>query len=214
MQCDVCDSEIEANSGERITHDIFSFLLDNGFGLNPVKLNALIGAGLSAAVAEIALLEQHRQTETDRTLCASCASKAFALMAQKNEKWIDPNYIAVTHIAEEVGMGFNILGTPVALSRDVWSECVEWTDRDSEQQCYQEQEARMWDVMFTGGGTLNFAINQFMESRQHRFSVLCIPRDGKSVDSQKAQLSICIRELRGQNWLVIEKWIPSQDDLN
>ncbi|MDZ7832805.1 MAG: hypothetical protein U5L07_13705 [Desulfobacterales bacterium] len=133
----------------------------------------------------------------------------MAMMARRTESWVTPDYLSVTRTAEEVGLGFDVLGAPVALGRVVWHECIEWTDRDSERQTYQEQDARLWDVMFTGGGTLQLKVNEFMKSRVHRYSVLCIPRDGESTDAIKINLLISPRKIRGQLWLVIDKAEPS-----
>ena len=102
-------------------------------------------------------------------------------------------------------MGFDIIGYPVALSREVWQEYVEWSDQDTERQKYQEQDARLWDVMFTGGGTLQLKVNEFMKNQVHRYSVLCIPRDGKSTDAIKINLLISLKKIRGQLWMVIDK---------
>ena len=51
----------------------------------------------------------------------------------------------------------------------VWSDCVAWSDADSEAQVYQDQSGRLWDVLFMsayairtnrdGGGRLNFALS-------------------------------------------------------
>ena len=122
----------------------------------------------------------------------------------RDERWMSPEYIAVTRTAEEVGLGFGIVGAPVALSRVVWEECVEWTDEDSERQTYQEQDARLWDVLFTGGGTLQFKANEFLKNRVHRYSVFCVPRDGTSTESITVRLLIRPAEICGQHWLVIE----------
>ena len=122
----------------------------------------------------------------------------------RDERWMSPEYIAVTRTAEEVGLGFGIVGAPVALSRVVWEECVEWTDEDSERQTYQEQDARLWDVLFTGGGTLQLKANEFLKNRVHRYSVLCVPRDGTSTEAIAVALLIRSAEVRGQQWLVVE----------
>ncbi len=209
MRCDVCNAAATPEAGERITPDVFTYLLDNGFGLDETNIKMLTDAGMPRSAAEAALTEQYRQSTSDWFLCPRCAAKAMAMMARRTESWVTPDYLAVTRTAEEVGLGFDVFGAPVALGRVVWQECIEWTDRDSERQTYQEQDARLWDVMFTGGGTLQLKVNEFMKSRVHRYSVLCIPRDGKSTDASKINLLISPREIRGQLWLVIDKAEPS-----
>ena len=130
-------------------------------------------------------------------MCTQCVAKAKVILTEEIELWVTTNYIAVTQTAEEVGMGFDIVGAPVALSRDVWNEYVKWTDQDSELQEYQEQDARLWDVLFTGGGTLQIKINQFLTRGFHSYSVVCIPRDGTSGEAIKATLLIRKAEIRG-----------------
>lgn len=205
MRCDVCSTAIASGAGERITSDVFTYLLDNGFGLDETNIKMLTDAGMPRSAAEEAIREQYRQSKSDWLLCPHCAAKAMTIVAQSSETWVAPGYLSVTRIAEEVGLGFDVLGAPVALSRAVWHECAEWTDHDTERQEYQEQDARLWDVMFTGGGTLKLKINEFLRDRVHRYSVLCIPRDGKSTDAVKIDLLIRPKEIRGQQWLVIDK---------
>ena len=47
---------------------------------------------------------------------------------------IDPDHINVTSTAQEVGLGFDSLGAPVAVTKGIWLQCVEWTEADSELQ--------------------------------------------------------------------------------
>lgn len=205
MQCDVCNATVLPGSGERITPEVFTYLIDNGFGLDDTNIKMLTDAGMSRAAAEEALKERYRCSRSDWFLCSECASKAMAIVAVANEKWVAPNYIAVTRVAEEVGLGFDVIGVPVALGRAVWEECVEWTDDDSIRQTYQEQDARLWDVLFTGGGSLQLTINQFLKQRIHHFSILCIRRDGRSAEAITINLLIRPVEICGQQWLAIEK---------
>nr|WP_326532008.1 DUF6573 family protein [Rhodoferax sp.] len=43
------------------------------------------------------------------------------------------------------GVGFSV---PVAITSAVWSDCVEWNDRDSSRQTYQDESGRLWDVLW------------------------------------------------------------------
>jgi len=204
VRCDVCNVRMPIGSGERITPEIFVYLLDNGFGLDESNIKMFTDAGMSRSEAESELKEQYRSSNSDWLLCSTCAAKAKAI-SERTETWVTPDYISVTRTAEEVGAGFIVLGAPVAISRAVWEECVEWTDRDSEHQTYQEQDARLWDVLFTGGTTLQLAINQFVKERAHRYPVLCVLRDGISTDSVTVNLLMQGKQIRGQSWLVIER---------
>ena len=57
---------------------------------------------------------------------------------------------------------------PVALTAAAWSDCVAWTNADSEVQGHQDQSGRLWDVLFMsayairtyggGGDRLNFSL--------------------------------------------------------
>ncbi len=212
MQCDICNTHITYGAEEQITPDVFTYLIDNGFELDEINIKMLTDNGMSRSAAEDALRDQYRHSKSDWLLCPNCAAKAKDIVSQSNEKWVDHSYLAVTHIAEKVGLGFDIIGAPVALSREVWQECVQWYDRDTERQVYQEQDARLWDVMFTGGGTLQLKVNNFLKNQIHRYSVLCIPRDGKSTDAIKINLLISPKKIRGQQWLVIDKGEQTRSD--
>jgi len=205
MRCDVCDTAIKPRTGERITPDVFSYLLDNGFGLDETNIMMLTDAGMPRSEAEAALKNQYLQSKSDWLLCPHCVAEAVAVMARRKEFWVAPDYLAVTRSAEEVGLGFAILGAPVALSRAVWYENVEWSNEDTDRQIYQEQDARLWDVMFAAGETLQLKINQFMRNQIHSYSILCIPRDGASTDAIQVKLEIRPVEIRGQKWLLIDK---------
>ena len=120
-------------------------------------------------------------------------------------KEIDPNHVDVTQTAEEVGLGFDILSAPVAVTKTVWNTCIEWTDCDTEQQDYQEQDARLWDVLFTCGGTLQLKFAEFCKAGRHDYSIFCIPRDGKSTESVTFQLTASPQLFNnGTTWLVID----------
>jgi hypothetical protein len=205
MLCDVCNAIIPEGLGENISPDAFNYLLDNGFGLEETNIKILTDTGISRKSAETALKEEFRRSTTDWLLCSNCAAKAKKILVNRTEKWVSSNYISVTRIAEKVGSGFNNLNAPVALSRDVWNECAEWTEKDSEHQTYQEQDARLWDVIFTGGVSLEIELNQFFKNQIHQYSIRCIPRDGISVDPIKIRLKIRSILIRDQHWIVIEK---------
>jgi hypothetical protein len=205
MLCDVCNSTVPPEAGERITPEVFTYLLDNGFGLDETNIKMLTDAGMPRSAAETALKKQYQGGKAEWLICPQCAAKAMAIMAHRSESWVSDGYLAVTSTAEEVGLGFDVLGAPVALSRAVWTECVEWTDEDSERQTYQEQDSRLWDVMFTGGGSLQLKVNQFLRDQLHQYSVQCIPRDGASTDAVEFKLLIRQTVIRGQYWLTIEK---------
>jgi len=56
----------------------------------------------------------------------------------------DGNLVDVTITAQEAG--FRI---PVAITRSVWTDCVEWTDEDNKRLGeVQDQAGRLWDVVW------------------------------------------------------------------
>ena len=46
-------------------------------------------------------------------------------------------------MAQETGFKW-----PVAITAAAWSDCVVWSDADSERQVHQDQSGRLWDVLF------------------------------------------------------------------
>jgi len=55
MQCDVCNTAITSGAGEQITPDVFTYLIDNGFGLDETNIKMLTDTGISRSAAEDAL---------------------------------------------------------------------------------------------------------------------------------------------------------------
>jgi len=55
--------------------------------------------------------------------------------------------VDVTDTAREAGFAY-----PVALTRAVWTACVEWTEDDARRKprIYQDEPGRLWDVLFVG----------------------------------------------------------------
>ena len=51
--------------------------------------------------------------------------------------------IDVSVMAKEAGFS-----VPVALTSAVWTDCVEWSDRDSSRQTHQDESGRLWDVLW------------------------------------------------------------------
>jgi hypothetical protein len=86
--------------------------------------------------------------------------------------------IDVSAMAKEAGFSL-----PVAMTSAAWSDCVEWSDRDSERQTHQDESGRLWDVLWLAhlaarraqGGTVAFTL--------HR-----VPRGGKGRMPRKVAL--------------------------
>ena len=87
-------------------------------------------------------------------------------------------------MAQEAGFKW-----PVAIIAAAWSDCVAWSDADSERQVHQDQSGRLWDVLFmaqhairadrSGGGRL-------------RFQLYRVPRDGKSIEARVTTLNLIV----------------------
>jgi|GEM_PF-4776277 len=124
----------------------------------------------------------------------------------------DNEYIDVSNTAAEVGSGFNILKAPVLISKKLWDICVQWSDKDTEVQDYQEQDARLWDVLFVCGTTLEMNIQQFMGSMSHQYHILVIPRDGVSKNPVKAMLSAHANPEQGTLLIDLLELVPYEED--
>lgn len=58
--------------------------------------------------------------------------------------------VDVTETAREAGFP-----CPVALTRAVWIDCVEWTDADRTTERCQDEAGRLWDVLWMGSQRCN-----------------------------------------------------------
>jgi hypothetical protein len=203
MRCDVCNAIVSNGSEKLFTPDVFNCLMDFGFGLDETNIKMLTDGGMSRQAAEAKLKEQYSHSSSDWLLCPDCTKKAESII-ERNETKVPPDYITVSQAAKDVGFGFDMIGLPVAISVAVWQQYVVWTDEDSERQTYQEQDARLEDILFMGGQTLQSEINQFYIKQIHKFSLLCVPRDGHSTEGLPVNLLICLKEVGGKQWLFVE----------
>lgn len=92
--------------------------------------------------------------------------------------------IDVTDSAEWREAGFKF---PVAMTREVWSYMVEWTDKDGEaQRVHQDQTGRLWDVLYM----LHMAIKmKGPQGGSHiEYELYCVPRDGSSSSARLFRL--------------------------
>ncbi len=92
--------------------------------------------------------------------------------------------IDATEMAKEAGFKW-----PLALTAAAWADCVAWTDDDNQHQVYQDQSGRLWDVLFMASFAVRTANNA---DRQLRFSLLRIPRNGRSTESQRLTLKLIL----------------------
>jgi hypothetical protein len=78
--------------------------------------------------------------------------------------------IDISSYAREVG--FLI---PVAITESAWAECVAWNDTDTRRKIYQDEEGRLWDLVWMARQAARGC-----DSDQIHFDLLRIPRDGRS----------------------------------
>jgi len=69
--------------------------------------------------------------------------------------------------------GFKI---PVAVTRTVWDQYIEWTEADSDRQTIQDRSGRLWDVLWM----LYVACKRNRDESYIHYRVHVIPRDGRS----------------------------------
>lgn len=65
---------------------------------------------------------------------------------------------------------------PVAVTRAVWDQYIEWTDEDDDRQTIQDQSARLWDVLWM----LYIASKRNKDMSCITYVLHVIPRDGSS----------------------------------
>ena len=86
--------------------------------------------------------------------------------------------------AKEVGFTL-----PVSLTSAVWTDCVAWTDDDSQKQGHQDQSGRLYDVLFMAA----FAIRTSEDSGDRLlYELYRIPRDGSSTEAKPVTLKLIV----------------------
>ena len=83
----------------------------------------------------------------------------------------DGELIDVSDMAKQ--SGFKI---PVAVTRAVWNQYIEWTDEDDDKQTIQDQPGRLWDVLWM----LYVACKRNKNESYTIYGLHVIPRDGSS----------------------------------
>jgi hypothetical protein len=91
--------------------------------------------------------------------------------------------IDVSSIAREAGFR-----KPVALTAEVWADCVEWDNSDTNRQCPQDEEGRIWDVVWMAKN----AAQRARCSSVTTFEVHRIPRGGRALVPKPVQLKLVI----------------------
>ncbi len=92
---------------------------------------------------------------------------------------MESQFIDVTSTAYEAGFS-----CPVYLSEEVWDKCVEWGDDDSDRQGYQEEDARLWDVLFVPAFKLSSGLGRIAPSGDMGYEIYCLIRDKGDTKSE------------------------------
>jgi hypothetical protein len=88
----------------------------------------------------------------------------------------------VTETAKEAGFVW-----PVAITRAAWEECVEWSEKDSKLQTYQDLSGRFWDVLWMA----NFAIRCSKGGGfQLLYELFRVPRGGRGQKARRTTLKL------------------------
>jgi hypothetical protein len=78
---------------------------------------------------------------------------------------------------------------PVAITADAWADCVAWSEDDSARQIHQDQDGRLWDVLFMAF----YAVRTSQESGDRiLFQLLRVPRDGHSTKAKLVTLRMIV----------------------
>lgn len=118
---------------------------------------------------------------------AASASAAFGIRSiytyTRAQALADGELVDVTTTAAEAGFT-----TPVALTRAAWADCVEWTDEDTKRQTVQDQDGRLWDVLWMCMQTARIA----KAASTFFFVVYRVPRGGRAMSPKQTRLKACI----------------------
>ena len=78
---------------------------------------------------------------------------------------------------------------PVAITADAWADCVAWSEDDSARQVHQDQDGRLWDVLFMAF----YAVRTSQESGDRiLFQLLRVPRDGRTTKAKLVTLRMIV----------------------
>jgi len=97
----------------------------------------------------------------------------------------DGTLCEVNKIARECGFRM-----PVALTFAAWEKYVAWSDADSEKQTPQDEQGRLWDILWMLFNTIKAMRSE--AGSEIRFSFHVVLRDGRSsVPVQRQLKAIC-----------------------
>jgi hypothetical protein len=96
---------------------------------------------------------------------------------------IEDGYLVdVSETAREAGFVL-----PVAMTRNVWEDCVEWCDEDSNRQTHQDLSGRLWDVLWMAYIGIKHAKHG---GTQLMFQLYRVPRGGRKTKPRLVTLKL------------------------
>ncbi len=113
----------------------------------------------------------------------------------------DGYLVDVSEMAREAGFKLNTV-----LTRTVWDGCVEWNDDDNKRQTYQDQDERLWDVLFMASNSARMNPN----SSQILYQLYRVPRGGRGKRAKLVTLKLHIGP-GDQGEPVITIMMPNED---
>ena len=94
----------------------------------------------------------------------------------------DGSLVDVSLVASEAG--FTI---PVAVTANVWADCVAWSESDSTRQIYQDESGRLWDVLWMARQAARKG-----QGPRLAFQLYRVPRGGRGKSPRLVTLSMVI----------------------
>lgn len=113
----------------------------------------------------------------------------------------DGELIDVTKTAKETGFTL-----PVAVTRAVWDQYIDWTPADDDKQTVQQTSGRLWDVLWM----LYLACRRCAGESLLTYRLYVIPRDGHSKKPRQIELKAVISG-GDEGEPVITVMLPNED---
>ena len=54
------------------------------------------------------------------------------------------------------------------------------------------------------GALVQFSVNHFLKTKRHDYSILCVPKDGKSSEAVTFNLTIHPAKMHNKHWVVVD----------
>lgn len=142
-----------------------------------------------AADPSPALTEEAPQAADARDLAAAYSSHLAEVFGApihvhtRAQLLDEGDLVDVTSTAVEAGFT-----TPLALTRAVWADCVAWSSADTARQTVQDEEGRLWDVLWM----CSRAARSAQARSEFLFTLHRVPRGGTGRRPRLVQLKACI----------------------